>query len=137
MAAACHITIADFESGGTGLECCSNDIVELEMDQGICTHSNHMLRPHAAEDMNLLPDSRFRVQRMQELLRKSGSEPTMTVLRDILKDEKNYPSSICRATKGDGTLQTLFSIVMDVKEKYALVKLGRPTDDGEELELRP
>jgi isopenicillin-N N-acyltransferase-like protein len=46
VAAAGHILIADAE-GALGLECSSADIVRLEMEHGVVTHSNHFIAPHA------------------------------------------------------------------------------------------
>lgn len=138
VASSCHITIADAESGAIGLECSAFDIVELPMsDAGICTHSNHFVRPHVTEGRVYLQDSLFRLDRVQELLKSSMEEPSMKNLTAVLKDEKNYPQAICRAPTEKSTMATLFSVVMDLGEGYAKVKMGRPTRSGQELVLRP
>lgn len=137
VAAACHITICDLASGAIGLECTSSDIVELQMEAGICVHSNHLIKAHNIPDLKMLKDSPFRLSRAKELLLESGTQPHMDTLTDVLKDEKNYPAAICRAAGSESSIATLFSIMMDLKKKYAKVKMGRPTEDGEELELRP
>lgn len=137
LASACHITIADAETGGIGFECTAHDIVEFPMDQnGTCTHSNHLVEQHSVKGELWLQDSPFRLSRIQELM-KGINRPSVQNLSEILKDEKNYPTAICRAVGEKSTSQTLFSIVMDLKQGIARVKMGRPTEDGEVFELKP
>ncbi|EXJ90504.1 hypothetical protein A1O1_03607 [Capronia coronata CBS 617.96] len=137
VASACHITIADASTGGIGLECTALDIVEMPMDQnGTCTHSNHLVKQHKVEDKLFLQDSPFRLNRIQELMN-GIDKPSVEKLSEILKDEKNYPTAICRALGEKSTSETLFSIVMDLTQGFAQVKMGRPTEDGEVFELKP
>ncbi|EXJ80960.1 hypothetical protein A1O3_07248 [Capronia epimyces CBS 606.96] len=137
VASACHITIADASTGGTGFECTAHDIVEIPMDQnGICTHSNHLVKQHKVEGTLFVQDSPFRLERIQELIR-GVNKPSVQNLGEILKDEKNYPAAICRALGEKSTSATLFSIVMDLKQGFARVKMGRPTEDGAVFELNP
>lgn len=137
VASACHLTIADGSTGGIGFECTAHDIVELPLDQdGITTHSNHLVKQHKVKDTLWLQDSLFRLDRIQELLQ-SINKPSVESLSEILKDEKNYPTAICRALGEKSTSTTLFSIVMDLKQGFARVKVGRPTEDGEVFELKP
>lgn len=137
VASACHITVADTQEGSIGFENTAFDQIELQMVNGINTHSNHLVKPHATDDKEMLADSPFRLDRVRELLSGIGEDPTMPQLRDVLKDEKSAPCSINRSTSEKSTLATLFSIVMDLGNGYAVVKMGRPTENGEELELRP
>ena len=141
VAAACHITIADASTGGIGFECTALDIVEMPMEtegtlRGTCTHSNHLVKKHKVEGTLFLNDSPFRLDRIQHLMRDIG-KPSMQEISEMLKDEKNYPTSINRAVGEKSTSQSLFSIVMDLKQGFARVKMGRPTEDGEVFELRP
>lgn len=135
VGSACHITVADTEEGSIGFENTAFDQVELEMVDGINTHSNHLTRPHRVEDKFMLADSPFRLSRVRELLKDVG-EPTVPKLRDVLKDEKNGPCSICRSPTEKSSIQTLFSIVMDLQNRTAVVKMGKPVEGGEELELK-
>ncbi|KIV84372.1 hypothetical protein PV11_00157 [Exophiala sideris] len=137
VAAAGHITIADAATGAVGFECTASDIVEMPMDQnGTCTHSNHLVKQHKVQENGILTDSPFRLDRIQELIR--GTEkPTLQNLTEMLKDEKNYPAAICRAVGEKSSIQSLFSIVMDLKHGVARVKIGRPIEDGEVFELKP
>lgn len=137
VASACHITIADASTGGVGFECTAYDILEMPMEQnGWCTHSNHLVKQHKVEGTLFLSDSPFRLDRILELMR-GIDKPSVQNLSEILKDEKNYPTAICRAVGEKSTSQTLFSIVMDLKHGFARVKMGRPTEGGEVFELRP
>ena len=138
VASACHITVADAQTGSMGFENTAQDQVELTMKDGLNTHSNHLTVPHSGvDDKGMLVDSPFRLDRVRKLLGTVGSEPTMQRLRDVLKDDKNFPCSINRAPTEKSSIETLFSIVMDLQNRYAVVKMGRPTEGGEELELRP
>jgi isopenicillin-N N-acyltransferase like protein len=140
-ASACHITIADAETGGIGFECTAQDIVEMPMEtegqlKGSCTHSNHLVKKHKVEGTLFLNDSPFRLERIQGLMRDIG-KPSVQGIAEMLKDEKNFPCAINRSVGEKSTSQTLFSIVMDLKEGFAKVKMGRPTEDGETFELKP
>lgn len=139
IASSCHIQIADAHTGGIGLENTASDTVFMPQNpSGIITHSNHYVMKHSTKCANkALPDSTERLARIQELLEDELDTPNMDGLRGLLKDEKNYPTAICRAPTDKSTLATLFSIVMDLREGYAVVQMGRPTEDGEVLELRP
>ena len=137
VASACHIQVADKEAGAIGFECSSTDIKELEMnDRGITTHSNHFVENHGVDEPSMWQDSPPRLARIGELL-KGVRKTSMQSLAELLKDEQGFPASICRAEKGSSTSETLFSIVMNLTEGFANVKMGRPTEDGEEFQLRP
>jgi len=138
VGSACHIQVADAESGSIGFENTAFDQAELEMRDGIITHSNHLTVAHAGvEDKARLQDSPIRLNRVRELLAGLGPDPTIEQLKDVLKDDKNSPCAINRSPTEKSTLQTLFSIVMDLQKRYATVKMGRPTEGGEQFELRP
>ena len=138
VASACHIQVADAETGSIGFENTAFDQVELEMKGGINTHSNHLTVARVdIEDKGMLRDSPFRLERARELLEGLGSEPTVDQLKDVLKDEKNAPCAINRSPTEKSTIETLFSIVMDLQKRYASVKMGKPTETGQEFELRP
>ena len=143
VASACHITIADAATGGLGLECSAADIVQMPMsDQGVCTHSNHFVNAHAegVKGANMLLDSPLRLERIRTLIAQEGSEmkPSFEVIERLLKDEEGYPGSICRASTEKSSLETLFSVCMDLGERRAQVKMGRPVEVmGERVELRP
>lgn len=138
VGSACHITIADTENGSIGFENTAFDQKELLMKDGVNTHSNHFIVEHiGVDDKGMLKDSPFRLQRIRDLLADAGPNPGLQQLRQLLKDDKNAPAAINRSPTEKSTIRTLFSIVMDLGNRYAVVKMGRPTEDGEELELKP
>lgn len=132
VASSCHVQIADAATGGVGLENTSVDTVMMEQDnRGMIAHSNHFVFQHKEECANkALPDSVERLVRIRELLGNSMEEPSMEGLKGLLRDEKGYPTAICRARTEESSLATLFSVVMDLGEGYGVVKMGRPTEGG-------
>ncbi|KAK4995270.1 hypothetical protein LTR66_004886 [Elasticomyces elasticus] len=152
VAAASHILVADALSGGLGMETSAKDIryiVQGMKDEvsgrtpldGIVTHTNHYLVPHRdiAEVLDL-PDSIMRFQRVGELVemaKAEGKEPEIGMIEGILKDEQGWPASINREETNGCQSETLFSVVMDLKRRKAIVKLGRPSHPEEDLELDP
>lgn len=137
VASACHILVAD-ESGGTGLECSSMDVVKLEMDgRGVVAHTNHFVLGHVdgvVEKTGWLPDTGFRLKRVGNLL--EGKEVNEKALWEVLKDGiEGEGASICRKAKGEGAIASLFGIVMDLKERKAQVLIGRPDDPAEKVVL--
>ncbi|KAL5325617.1 hypothetical protein ACEPPN_006745 [Leptodophora sp. 'Broadleaf-Isolate-01'] len=143
VASSCHILVAD-ATGGTGLECTNEDIVKLEMNaDGIVTHTNHMIVQHketVIEAEDWLPDTRFRLERIGELLDgvKEKGVSVKTVERLLLDEKVGCGASICRSeTEVKGSLATLFSIVMDLEAKTAKVSMGRPVAPVEKLILSP
>ena len=140
VASACHILIAD-ATGGMGLECSSQDICKLPMREGKVLHTNHFVVEHpGVVDKMQLKDSPFRLQRIHDLVKAAETEylaPNVERLDKFLEDEMNYPTAICRAETDDSTVATLFSIVMDLNEKAAKVRLGRPCVAEDTLMLSP
>lgn len=141
VASACHILVAD-STGGTGVECSSEDVVRLEMTrEGVVTHTNHYVLKHkdsVVESLDWLPDTRFRLQRIGELLNAAKEEePSQEVVEKLLKDEKEGDgAAICRSAKKD-TIATLFTIIMDLSKKKARLTMGRPVSPTEKLILAP
>ncbi|RFU29053.1 hypothetical protein B7463_g7290, partial [Scytalidium lignicola] len=142
VASSCHILVAD-ETGGTGLECTSFGIAKLEMNEsGIVTHTNHFLLDHGRkipEESSFLADSPFRVKRIGELLDATKEkEPTIEIAQNLLKDDMvGNGAAICRKGTEGNTLNTLFSIAMDLKNKTAKVLVGWPDKPEGELVLSP
>jgi isopenicillin-N N-acyltransferase-like protein len=141
VASACHILVAD-ATGGTGVECSSEDIVKLEMNrEGIVTHTNHYVLKHnetVVEAHDWLPDTGFRLQRIGELINAAKEEePSQEVVEKFLKDEREGDgAAICRSAKKD-TIATLFTIIMDLKNKKARLTMGRRVAPTEKIILEP
>ena len=76
---------------------------------------------------------------MQELMAArcdSGIGVTADSIATVLEDEQGYPHSINRGQADrDYAVETLCSIVMDLKAKTAMVKFGRSTESTEQVRL--
>ncbi|MCJ1479440.1 hypothetical protein MMC13_008126 [Lambiella insularis] len=138
VASSCHILLAD-PTGGVGLECSHNDLVEIVMDdRGIVRHTNHYTKDHPLVEENIdLPDSIYRLQRITDLTDSSDTPSSIEAIAAMLKDEHGYPVSICRAQTEKSMVATLFSIVMELNAKLATVTIGRPVDGEETIFLKP
>nr|POE52139.1 acyl-coenzyme a:6-aminopenicillanic-acid-acyltransferase 40 kda form [Quercus suber] len=142
VASSCHMLIADSE-GATGLECSSTGIEKLEMNvAGHILHTNHYVLEHRegpGAGGDYLGDSISRLSRIQELVTaipRSDDGVNKEQISRLFEDEENYPTSICRmSVDGKSTLTTLFNIVMELKSKSATVKVGRPIEPEEVIEL--
>lgn len=132
------------DDGVSGAECTSTTVNVMQPSSttgnGIqmLAHTNHLLLEHAGvEEPHWLDDSKPRVQRITELVGKMGS-PGDNFANDLFRlfqDEECYPCSINRHEAGDSTFETLFTIVMDLTDKKALVTFGRPSAYINKVEL--
>lgn len=145
IAAAVHVLVAD-STGATSLESSALDLVKLEMRKGRIAHSNHFLAKHdpGVCDAVFFPDSRSRMERTTALLdhadtmiAKSPSASGFTAVENILADEDGFPTAINRKSSPGNGSSTLFSIVMDLGSRKAVVKLGRPTENEGVFLLQP
>jgi isopenicillin-N N-acyltransferase like protein len=145
VAAACHVLVADM-TGSVGLECTAFDVVRVQSSKRqvkgsrgfMITHTNHFIEPHKGPSSPPdLPDSPFRLARINELLDRESTTPSFETIEALLKDEENFPGSICRAQSDKNSFATLFSIIMDLKNCEARVKMGRPTESSGSLTLEP
>ncbi|KAL8775276.1 MAG: hypothetical protein Q9209_000283 [Squamulea sp. 1 TL-2023] len=136
VASSCHILIAD-PKGGTGVECSSDDIVLLPMcDNGMIIHTNHFVKDHpGVEEKVQLKDTNARIVRVSEIIK--TAEPGIGSIRRLLDDEDGYPISINRQRTNDSTIATLFSVIMNLNERCADVRLGRPTTAEQDFKLQP
>lgn len=143
MASSAHMLIADSTAGGTGLEFTATSFAQLPANlHGRVYHSNHFLEKSLARD--LVPDraelanSEFRLHRIETLTEKvdaKGRDPSWSEFSQLFDDHDQYPCSICRAQEGPSNDASLFNIVMDLQEKRAVVRLGRPCLVEESVEL--
>jgi isopenicillin-N N-acyltransferase-like protein len=93
-------------------------------------HANHYLVDHpSVKDTVWLKDSLFRTEQIKELCRLCSPEaPTFEGIEGLYKNEMNFPASINRlCSEGSTASETLFNIVMELKERKTEVTLGRPT----------
>ncbi|KAG0645132.1 Acyl-coenzyme A:6-aminopenicillanic-acid-acyltransferase 29 kDa subunit [Hyphodiscus hymeniophilus] len=139
MAASAHMLIGDASGEAVGLEFTKSTFAKLKKDDlGTIVHSNHLLVDHAGlKDPAWMKDSLERFQRMTALTQKYvGKGPSLEEFSALFQDESGYPGAICRAQVAPSTSATLFNIVMDLKSKTAIVKLGRPTAVEETIFMR-
>ncbi len=144
MASAVHLLIGD-DTGSTSVEYSNLDIIKFEMEEGQIAHSNHFIVEHVegVKPASFSADSVERIWRARELLAearaKDGMEkgPTVRVMERMLEDEKGLPGAINRVATELSPSATLFGIVMDLKEKRAYVRVGRPTECKGTMTLNP
>ncbi|KAH8647765.1 acyl-coenzyme A:6-aminopenicillanic acid acyl-transferase-domain-containing protein [Xylariales sp. PMI_506] len=131
IASPAHMLVAD-ASEAFGCEFTSTTSALLRADErGRIIHSNHLLLEHLGViDTVWLKDSPFRVQRMMELT-SQVEEPTLESLSPLFEDRENAPTAICRTAD----TQTLFNIIMDLRGRKAVIKLGLPDSPEETFEL--
>lgn len=140
VAGSAHILVAD-PTGAVGLEFAGGRerIGEIGPDAlGRVVHTNHLVLEHpGVEEPGWLPDSGERLVRIKALTDGdvlAGKWDVKSVV-ELFKDEEGFPFSINRLKVKEGESQTLFTIVMDLSRREALVKVGRPTEDGKEIQL--
>ncbi|KAH6674726.1 acyl-coenzyme A:6-aminopenicillanic acid acyl-transferase-domain-containing protein [Halenospora varia] len=137
MASSAHMLIADGKGEAVGLEFTKDTFARIMKDsRGRVVHSNHLLKEHKGfEAPQWMEDSPQRVERMSALTEKFAEEPSWDEFSDLFKDEDGLPGAICRKAEGYSDAATLFNIVMDLRVPRAVVKMGRPNEDGEVIEL--
>lgn len=136
-----HILVADAR-GSTGLECTPLGIRELAMDgKGRVHHTNHLVLEHVGVEENMwLQDSPARLARIEVLsegIVAGPEEASFGRFMELFQDEDGFPHSINRKSDGKTGSETLFTIIMNLTEREALVRFGRPTEGGEEVRLVP
>ncbi|SPO06994.1 related to Acyl-coenzyme A:6-aminopenicillanic-acid-acyltransferase 40 kDa form [Cephalotrichum gorgonifer] len=139
VAGSAQILVAD-TTGATGLECTSEGITELDMDaKGRVVHSNHLLLAHPGlDELPWLCDSPARLARMHQRLDEkvsSGKDISASSLSEIFKDKEGYPCAINRSQSGGSKTGTLFNIITELSERRASVTFGRPTENGDSIQL--
>ena len=137
MASSAHILLGD-PTISLGLEFTKSTFAHCEPDaDGRVVHANHLLKEHPGEtDTVWLMDSLQRVSTMAENAEALGEEPNWGDVSKLFEDEQNAPGSICRTQTQETGSATLFNIVMDLRSKKAIVKLGRPTETEEVVDLQ-
>lgn len=136
MASSAHILLGD-PTTALGLEFTKSTFADCLPDfAGRIVHTNHFLLEHPREaDIVWVKDSLTRAPTMAENADKLGKEPSWEDVSKLFEDEQNYPGSICRFETEETGSATLFNIVMDLKSKKAVVRLGRPTEVEETINL--
>ncbi|KAH8724323.1 peptidase C45 acyl-coenzyme A:6-aminopenicillanic acid acyl-transferase-like protein [Phaeosphaeriaceae sp. PMI808] len=136
MASSAHILLADPDTA-VGLEFTKSSFAHCVPDAaGRIIHTNHLLQEHTNEvDTVWLKDSVSRADTMTQITKAVKGEPNWDSIGRLFEDEENYPSSICRFQTKETGSGTLFNIVMDLKARKAIVRVGRPTQVEETINL--
>ena len=134
VASSCFFLLGD-RSSALGLEWSHLGYKSIPLADNRIHHGNHLLLDHPGiVDSQWIHDSFHRTKRIQELT-DTVSEPTISSIQELFKDETNLPGAICRIQEGESTAATLFNIVMDLSAVKADVLVGRPTQPEERLVL--
>ncbi|KAG9228000.1 acyl-coenzyme A:6-aminopenicillanic acid acyl-transferase-domain-containing protein [Amylocarpus encephaloides] len=137
MASSAHILIVDSTGDAVGLEFTNSSFATAPELNNKIIHSNHLLAQHdGVVEPPWLEDSPQRIVRMNELTEKVGDDPSWTDFSAVFEDGGGFPASICRTEEGGSTFATLFNIVMDLKARRAVAKMGRPVEPTETIEFR-
>lgn len=136
MASSAHILLGD-PTTSLGLEFTKSTFAHVEPDAGgRIVHTNHLLKEHPGEvDTVWLKDSLTRVATMAANAEALGKEPSWEAVGRLFENEQNAPGAICRLETEETGSATLFNIVMDLKARKAVVRLGRPTEVEEVINL--
>ncbi|KAF2269990.1 peptidase C45 acyl-coenzyme A:6-aminopenicillanic acid acyl-transferas-like protein [Lojkania enalia] len=138
MASSAHILIAD-PFTAIGLEFSAKTFARCVPDvQHRIVHTNHLLEEHpGVVDTVWLKDSPARAQTMLQNLERVGEEgePRWGDVSRLFNDETGAPAAINRVETPESGSGTLFNIVMDLRNRKAVVGLGRPTEVEETVVL--
>jgi len=89
-------------------------------------HANHFTHPDLLpleRYLQTIPDSLVRHDR---LLAVGPMQASVEEFQAVFRDHHNYPESICRHASGDGTLNTVGSVIMDLRARSMYVAPGNP-----------
>ena len=115
-----------------GIESVHNDFEIIKPERDMLVHSNHYLTERFKErDMvnMVVPDSPFRVKRIQQLMNEHYGELTPQLVMEILSDHENYPHSICShvdLSSAPMLSETLTAFIMIPGEQKMYIAYGNP-----------
>ena len=137
--------VASREGLAANFECLPGDSGNVRVEApraGLFTHANHFAHaPGLARDhdqavlardagMVLIPDSFFRQERLDELLR--GQRVSVELLQTALRDHANHPDGICAHPREDEPAflrsATIASVIMDLSAMKLWVADGNPCE---------
>ncbi|TPX09746.1 uncharacterized protein E0L32_009085 [Thyridium curvatum] len=133
LASCVNLMIADKSGKLATIECTPKGLAPIYPAPG-CTatyHTNHLWSPNVPIGIKDHPsqNSFSRLERIKEL--SDGQAVSVDSIRTWLSDEKGTPVSICRSTppgtKGIERMETLSTVIMDLKNLRAEVSFGKPS----------
>jgi isopenicillin-N N-acyltransferase-like protein len=126
-----NILISDSNAESVDIELAGDEFFSIPVED-LFVHTNHFLKK-IDYDLMLFPNTLGRYSRAKELLSRLD-DPSITSMKDILKDRGNGEYPICRKRFShplltDDTSITVSSIVMDLKKLQFHVTRGNPFDN--------
>ncbi|UNC91329.1 C45 family autoproteolytic acyltransferase/hydolase [Candidatus Contubernalis alkaliaceticus] len=124
--------LASAEGEMVGIESVHNDFEILTPEQDMMVHSNHYLTERFKErDMasQAIPDSFFRIERIEKLMNESLCKLTPQVMMEIMRDHENHPNSICKhvdISRAPVVSETLAAFVMVPVDQKMYIAYGNP-----------
>jgi len=96
--------------------------------EGIITHANHFLVDRTVEAST---NSKFRGERLEELLKKKRGKITIDYIKECLRDHQGWPESVCRhalhgTRDSSKEVQTNASLIYDFSENKLHICYGPP-----------
>ncbi|KAH8885267.1 AAT-domain-containing protein [Thozetella sp. PMI_491] len=133
LASCVNLVIADKTGKIATVECTPRGLAPIYPDEGEWTtfHTNHLWSPEIPGGIRDHPskNSFSRLERMKLLCKRQ--RPDADQIRRWLSDEEGTPVSICRSTPpkavGIERMETLATIIIDLRKLTAEVSLGRPS----------
>ncbi|MBU0703194.1 MAG: C45 family peptidase [Chloroflexi bacterium] len=119
--------IADAHGEVYSMEGSATDCEPIYIEGDVLAHTNHYVSPPMRRfevNRNNIGWSIIRHNRARRLLRENYGQLSPEIFQRLLADHANYPASICN--HGSGESVTVFSIIINLNERRALVGRGRP-----------
>jgi isopenicillin-N N-acyltransferase-like protein len=125
--------IADRNGKIATIECTPRGLAPIFPEPGTSTtfHTNHLWSPNLPDGIRDHPskNSFSRLERIKAL--SEGQDANIEKIRSWLSDEQGTPVSICRSPPpkavGIERMETLATIIMDLRKLKAEVSFGRPS----------
>jgi isopenicillin-N N-acyltransferase-like protein len=131
-----NYVVAHSDGVAVDIEATPGDFADLALrfpQDGILLHTNHFLsKREGIKDVSLwvMPDSPFRLQRLESIVAAAGPKVSLDTFRGALADHANHPSGVCchPDTRFDPLDQgeTVASVLMDLDAKKMWIAEGRP-----------
>lgn len=133
VASCVNFAIADRAGRLATIECTPKGLAPILPGTGtnVTFHTNHLWSPDVPKGIRDHPskNSFSRLERIKGL--SVGQEPSSAKIREWLSDEEGTPVSICRSTPPGTTgverMETLATIIIDLRKSTAEVSLGKPS----------
>jgi isopenicillin-N N-acyltransferase-like protein len=120
------------------IETTTDDLDIQYPERGILTHANYFKSDRFKSDdlaPMFLPDSYIRSRRLFQLMESHHGNLCVDVMKQLLQDHNNYPSSICRHPNPKAPLpigkmmKTLLSVISCPGEQKTYIALGNPCEN--------